>query len=174
MNARLGKFMREENITAAKLAEILQIQPSSISHLLSGRNKPNFDFIARILKMFPDLNPDWLINGDGSMHRDQNGSAEVNNDREIEYENSVTSDKKYQLDTVKETVTIDTNVMQADLFTAPINDIEQAENVAKDDIGDKPSDNTLRCDVTTQHKQDMVEKIIVFYADQTFSIYNQR
>lgn len=69
MNERLAQFMRAEQLTAAKLAEIVQVQPSSISHLLSGRNKPNFDFIARMLRMFATLNPDWLINGIGEMYR---------------------------------------------------------------------------------------------------------
>lgn len=69
MNTRLNLFMRSEELTAAKLAEILQVQPSSISHLLSGRNKPSFEFIARILRMFPDLSPDWIINGSGEMYR---------------------------------------------------------------------------------------------------------
>lgn len=69
MNERLAQFMRSEQLTAAKLAEIVQVQPSSISHLLSGRNKPNFEFVSRMLRMFPELNPDWIINGIGSMYR---------------------------------------------------------------------------------------------------------
>lgn len=71
MNTRLELFMRSEGLTAAKLAEILSVQPSSISHLLSGRNNPNFEFISRILRMFPELNPDWIINGQGGMYRDK-------------------------------------------------------------------------------------------------------
>lgn len=69
MNKRLELFMRSENLTAVKLAEILQVQPSSISHLLSGRNKPNFDFVSRIMLMFPKLNPDWFVNNIGEMYR---------------------------------------------------------------------------------------------------------
>lgn len=68
MNKRLEQFMKAEGLTSAKLAEILSVQPSSISHLLAGRNKPNFDFISNLLSMFPHLNIKWIINGDGDMY----------------------------------------------------------------------------------------------------------
>ncbi|WP_418193711.1 helix-turn-helix domain-containing protein [Alistipes sp.] len=48
-------------MTSSRLAELLETQPSSISHLLSGRNKPSFDLIQKILRRFPRINPDWLL-----------------------------------------------------------------------------------------------------------------
>ncbi|MFI3287097.1 MAG: helix-turn-helix domain-containing protein [Rikenellaceae bacterium] len=74
MNERLEKLIKAENLTSAKFAEILSVQPSSISHLLSGRNKPNFDFISNLLTMFPAVNPRWFINGEGEMYIAQNSS----------------------------------------------------------------------------------------------------
>lgn len=69
MKDRLAQFLKKEGLTAVKFAEIMEVQPSSISHLLSGRNKPNFEFISRMLLRFPDLNPDWLINGKGDVYK---------------------------------------------------------------------------------------------------------
>ena len=69
MKDRLAQFLKKERLTAVKFAEIMEVQPSSISHLLSGRNKPNFEFISRMLLRFPDLNPDWLINGKGDIYK---------------------------------------------------------------------------------------------------------
>lgn len=69
MKDRLAQFLKKEGLTAVKFAEIMEVQPSSISHLLAGRNKPNFDFISRMLLRFPDLNPDWLINGMGAIYK---------------------------------------------------------------------------------------------------------
>lgn len=174
MNERLGQFMREENITAAKLAEILQIQPSSISHLLSGRNKPNFDFIARILRMFSELSPDWLINGDGSMYRNQNGSTVTNEERS---ENLVTNHNQIRLTNEIEGVTSNTNVTQSDLFTTPKQEEERlisTKNLPIVNIEEKHTDNVAENNVNQLYKPSEVEKIIVFYEDQTFSIYNQR
>lgn len=69
MKERLNIFMQEEGLTAAKLAEVLDVQPSAISHLLSGRNKPSFDFLAKLFEKFPDLNEKWFMLGKGSIHK---------------------------------------------------------------------------------------------------------
>ena len=72
MNKRLQQFLEAENLTAAKLADILGVQRSGLSHILSARNKPSYDFILTILNKYPSLSPDWLITGKGKMYRDQN------------------------------------------------------------------------------------------------------
>lgn len=54
-------------LTAGALAESIGVQPSSVSHILSGRNKPSLDFVNKLLVAFPQLNYDWLVNGRGSM-----------------------------------------------------------------------------------------------------------
>jgi|GEM_PF-1851545 len=69
MKDRLIEFMKIEGFTSVKFAEIMEVQPSSISHILSGRNNPNFDFISKFLKRFPDINPDWIINGEGAIYK---------------------------------------------------------------------------------------------------------
>ena len=69
MKDRIQQILREKALSSVKFAEILEVQPSSISHLLSGRNNPNFDFISKLLIRFPDINPDWLILGKGTMFR---------------------------------------------------------------------------------------------------------
>lgn len=69
VSERLFKLMEQEKLTAAKLADILEVQPSAISHILSGRNKPSFDFIQKLAINFPRLNIDWLITGKGNMYK---------------------------------------------------------------------------------------------------------
>ena len=66
---RILKLLTEENLSSSKFAEILNVQRSSISHILSGRNKPSLDFIQKVLKNFPTLNPEWLIIGKGEMYK---------------------------------------------------------------------------------------------------------
>ena len=41
---------------------------STITHILSGRNKPSIDFLDKLIKSFPNLNTNWLISGIGEMH----------------------------------------------------------------------------------------------------------
>lgn len=69
MRDKLLLLMKNEGLTSSRLAELLGIQPSSISHILGGRNKPSFDFVQKILRRFPNINPDWLLIDKGDMYR---------------------------------------------------------------------------------------------------------
>ena len=48
MKDRIAHIMRAKNLKASDFAELLGIQPSGISHILSGRNQPSLDFVKKI------------------------------------------------------------------------------------------------------------------------------
>lgn len=70
MNSRLQQFLQLENLTPARFADIMGVQRSNISHLLSGRNKPGYDFIQKFLNTFPDINPEWFLTGRGKPYKE--------------------------------------------------------------------------------------------------------
>ena len=70
MEERLKLFLAMEGLSPSQFADKLGVQRSGVSHLLSGRNKPSFEFISRMLVTFPKINPDWLITGNGKAYRD--------------------------------------------------------------------------------------------------------
>ena len=72
MNNRLQQFLELENITPARLADTLGVQRSGLSHILSGRNKPGFEFITKLLTKFPHINSEWLIMGKGKPYKEMN------------------------------------------------------------------------------------------------------
>ncbi|MCK5440837.1 MAG: helix-turn-helix transcriptional regulator [Maribacter sp.] len=63
---RLEKILRHYDLSASAFADKIKVQRSSISHLLSGRNKPSLEFVLKIIKSFPEVNLYWLLNGKGS------------------------------------------------------------------------------------------------------------
>lgn len=67
MKDRIAHIIRAKNLTAAEFAVQLGIQPSNISHLLSGRNNPSLDFVKKLKETFPEYNLDWIIFGRGPM-----------------------------------------------------------------------------------------------------------
>lgn len=73
MREKLLDLMKNEGLKPSQLAELLEINPAGISHILAGRNKPGFDMLQKILKRFPRINPDWLLLDSDKMYRD--GSA---------------------------------------------------------------------------------------------------
>lgn len=60
---RIAHILRAKNLTATQFAEIMQIQPSNVSHILNGRNKPSLDFITKLKDVFPEYSFDWIIMG---------------------------------------------------------------------------------------------------------------
>lgn len=69
MNKRLQQFIFAENISQSSFADTLGVARASVSHILSGRNKPGFDFIESLTKAYPALNIEWLITGEGKMYK---------------------------------------------------------------------------------------------------------
>ena len=64
---RIIQIMQNYGLNSLQFANKLGVQPSNISHILSGRNKPSLDFITKILKNFPDIDYKWLVLNQGSM-----------------------------------------------------------------------------------------------------------
>lgn len=58
--------MEYYDLSAASFADRIEVGRSSISHLLSGRNKPSLDFVMKIIQAFPEVELYWLLNGKGS------------------------------------------------------------------------------------------------------------
>lgn len=63
---RLQIVMDYYGLTSSALADTIEFNRSSISHLLSGRNKPSLEFVMKILDKFPEVKLYWLLNGKGN------------------------------------------------------------------------------------------------------------
>lgn len=64
ISERIEAVIKSHNLTSASFADQIGVQRSSISHVLSGRNKPSMTFIQKILENFPRVDANWLITGD--------------------------------------------------------------------------------------------------------------
>ena len=60
---RIEALIRHEGLSLSQFANEINIQGSTLSHIMSGRNNPSLDVMKRILERFPNINPDWLIFG---------------------------------------------------------------------------------------------------------------
>lgn len=63
---RLQTVMEYYDISAAAFADAIEVGRSSISHILSGRNKPSLDFVLKIVQAYPEVELYWLLNGKGT------------------------------------------------------------------------------------------------------------
>ena len=144
MKAKLDFILKNKGINATTLARMLEIQPSGLSHILSGRNKPSFDLVVKILKVFPDLNPDWLLLDSDKIFRQEAQSA-----------------------------TSPAVVLRDDLPSSPLlpfdapqnNEISKSENVEKTEL---PPIFT-----SPRNLGKKVERVIILYSDRSFESYTE-
>jgi transcriptional regulator with XRE-family HTH domain len=148
MQNRIEYIMQKHHLTPARLADELKVQRSGISHILSGRNKPGYEFIVKIIERFPDINAEWFITGKGNPDKDF--TIPVNN---------ISTPLSY-------------NTSQADLFAAPQTQ-SQPQPKSEPEVNEFErtllSDNKSFNEINITNKQ--LEKIIFIYNDDTFHIY---
>ena len=145
MKEKLEFLLQNKGLTATSLARLLDIQPSGISHILSGRNKPSFDLVAKILRLFPDLNPDWFMLDKGEPFR----SGEVSMPAVDELAPTVSSSPTVSL-----------------FDDVPNNEFSERNVEQKND------DHSIFS--VTPNPSKSVERIIVLYSDKSFDSYTPR
>jgi transcriptional regulator with XRE-family HTH domain len=100
MKERLNAILKHFKINASQFADEIGVQRASVSHVLSERNKPGFDFIQRILDTYPSISADWLITGKGEMLKSKNVEQYLFSEME-DKEEAVNDDKKTRKQTLK-------------------------------------------------------------------------
>lgn len=154
MKKQLLELMESESMTPAKFADEIGVQRSSISHILSDRNKPSYDFILKILNRFPKLNAEWLISGQGPMNK------------------AITSSIK----DVKQTSLFDSNVLHnknSNQDFIQSNEII-SENIKKQDNVKKEENIPIQTNKLEFTNVNNIKLVMLFYNDGTFEQFNPR
>jgi len=123
MKDRIEKIIRDEGITSSKFAEEIGIQRSSISHILSGRNKPSLDVFQRILRKYPNINSDWLILGIGKMYKDSTNNSNTEQ-KDIFSEIQDNENKDVQISEIED-------IENEELEVNPINSVNNKKSIEK-------------------------------------------
>lgn len=142
---RLEFILDYYSINASAFADKIGVQRSSLSHLLSGRNKPSLDFILKILDVYPEVDLYWILNGKGNFPKTNSKPAELEPTTTINPIPSVATSKpevKDDLFSMKNTEETTT--------ASPKHSNEILKNLFEEDI----------------------EKIVFFYRDGTFKTFN--
>ncbi len=148
MREKLLVLMKNEGLTSSRLAELLGIQPSGISHILAGRNKPSFDFVQKVLRRFPRINPDWLLLDSEQMYRD------------LPEENSQPSENALFPDTNEVNPNEQQNREQQTTSQVTATSVGSPSSWAVPNLSNAKSDNRA------------IKRIIVLYHDHTFESYD--
>lgn len=142
-------MIKNEGLTQSRLADMLEIQPANISHIISGRSKPGFELLQKILRRFPRINPDWLLLDSDQMYR---------KDGDEDLESTPQEGAKLNL-TDKPAPSFDS------LFENRVPSQEQ--NL---ESNNQPQGAEIRRVVTGVE----VERVVVLFSDGSFKSYNPR
>ena len=139
---RLEIILEYYSLNASSFADRIGVQRSSMSHLLSGRNKPSLDFILKIIDIFPDVDLYWILNGTGSFPK----NSEIDVD----------------LNPVSVAPNLDT--------PTPIDLFSQIPLPIDSNI-DLPKSKQIKLPIENENS-DEIEKIVFFYKNGSFKIYS--
>ncbi len=193
MIERLLLILKMKNISASKFADEIGVQRSSISHILSGRNNPSLDVVQKILKRFPDINPEWLLAGKGPMIKEKVPDLfDSINDQEA----NISNQQSYKKDKEKSNAILNPSETFINIASRHFqNDDEKIENPANNKSSEnkningfnKTNVNSSIINKTISQNENLsgelkvsdslipegkkIDKIIIFYTDHTFSLY---
>lgn len=148
---RLEIILDYYSLNASSFADKIGVQRSSLSHLLSGRNKPSLDFILKILDVFPEVDLYWVLNGKGTFPK-----SESEND-------TIVATPTPFLETPIEETKIDKPV---DLFSEALpNKKNQSDEKLRTSFS-----NIQNSDLSKNNSE--IDRIIIFYKNGTFKTYS--
>ena len=78
---RIISIMADKQMTPAQFSSVTGIPTGNLSHILNGRHKPSLAVLQKILNQLTDINPDWLLSGNGTMKKapERNDGTKIEN-----------------------------------------------------------------------------------------------
>ena len=73
---RIKDIMNFYRLSQQSFAEILNVRSPLLTHIFMGRNSASVTIIQTLLTKFPEVNPDYLLLGKGSLLRSQSCNDE--------------------------------------------------------------------------------------------------
>ena len=190
MKDRILQFLSAESISPAEFADKIGVQRSSMSHILNGRNYPSASFLQKMLQVYPDLNPRWLMIGDGSLNMVWDSpAASVSSSLDNEADKSANAEENVLNDSgLKE------NLLWSGPYDSPVGmvapKVDPALKFAAGNLPHPeyqsmpqmaPASNEIPVDKALQNKlpslevaisnEKEIEQVLFFFKDKTFAVY---
>lgn len=149
---RLLQIFEYYSLSSTQFADKIGVQRSTLSHLLSNRNKPSLDFLLKIIEHFPELNLYWLADGSKQMFSQKNET-----DQNFKTSSNLTEDitqnaNDFEIDDVEESSLHATK--------------ENVENLVQYEVPQKIMDRSVEQNLE-------IDYIVIFYKDGSFKRYKE-
>ena len=144
MKDRILAFLHSENKSYAQFAEEIGVQPSGISHILSGRNNPSLDFVMKMLQKYTSLSAEWLLFGRGAMYKYVSQPTLFDSEPVIKTQDQVPVD------------------LGTDVGADVIDGLESPKTTEASNIVSE---------ITPERGERKLNRVLLFYSDKTFNEY---
>ena len=139
MLERIKKIIEKEKSNPSLFADRIGISRGTMNHILNGRNNPSLDVVTKILTIFPEINSEWLLLGTGSLYK---------------------GDKAFLQPSLFDEITVN-----QDKLPEIIEYCKETEVKIPQKTINKPELEGIKL---PQSRSKTVEKIIIYYSDNTF------
>ncbi|MGJ8666126.1 MAG: helix-turn-helix domain-containing protein [Patiriisocius sp.] len=143
---RLQKILDYYGVSATAFSEMISFNRSTISHLLSGRNKPSLEFVMKVLEAYPEVELYWLLNGKGTFPSTQKTETSKISEAFQKQENQ----KSEGIEKIE-------NDEKQKFHQEHISEVAKQKTLSEVPISEK-----------SKNKSE-IDRIIIFYKDGTFS-----
>lgn len=151
---RLELILDYYALNASLFADKIGVQRSSLSHLLSGRNKPSLDFILKIIDVFPEVDLYWILIGKGNFPKSESVSNLT--------EKIISPILPTNMNVIENKIEL-----QKDLFSESNAPVQEKNSEIKQYL--TPNNDVVSIDLTEKE----IERIVVFYKNGTFKTYSE-
>jgi transcriptional regulator with XRE-family HTH domain len=176
MKERIEKILKDKKLSQAEFADRIGVSRSSITHLITGRNKSSETVLARTLLEFPDINPKWLSEGEGEVYKSVVYSPDtmindtsIEEDSVLEEENFFTPYKPYSLEEKPQTTQ---TIPSSESYIPPSMNDPVISHPQQDAEKEKKQEEAKKQETKSPHNvEKQIRKIVFFYDDKTFEEY---
>ena len=153
MKDRIFLLIETKELTFGKFADEIGVERSTMSHIKSDRSKPSLDMAKKVLERYPEVSAEWLILGRGPMFRQTNDSQELDLFSQIGLNDSKS----------------DINQENKDYLQTGTSAEDKKSDVSGEELGAPfTKKEEQRVFVNPSKPERVVERVIIFYSDQTF------
>ncbi|MCD7899091.1 MAG: helix-turn-helix domain-containing protein [Bacteroides sp.] len=146
---RINLVMENENMKSGTFAESLGMIQSTLSHILTGRNKPSLEVIMKIHKKYPYINLEWLLYGTGEMMAEEKSPS-----------SSISQGNLPSL--------FDQNPVNPSSFTA---ELKNRKEIALETTEKAPKETVIQEIKYIEKPHRKITEIRIFFDDNTYEIF---
>lgn len=166
ITSRIKVIQKHYGLTASAFADSIGVQRSSMSHIISGRNKPSLDFILKIIKQFPEVDISWLLRGEGEF---LNQKPDKNEEPDL-FNTAVTYEQLEKNIRDKDLI----KTRSKELKSTGLEAFKKSKNIAEElnPIPTSPHstelNDSLEPNKSNSNNKKEISRVIIFYKDGSF------